>query len=92
MPATIDADVIVTDGEFYQAVADRLRLEDFEVRSPYGLRPGVMLSVFYRRQAAAPAVPTPVPELSTPVQPGGTLVVPPAFSPTLPPLPGVPPP
>lgn len=92
VPERLEAEIIVTDGEFHQAVADKLRMEDYDVRSPYGLRPGVMLSVFYRRQSPASPVPTPVPELPAPIQPGGTLTVPPAFSPTLPPLPGVPPP
>lgn len=96
VPDVLEADVIVVEPEFYDEVKAKIQAEDFIERSPFGLRPGVIVSVFLRRQAISPAPATPVPELPTEapatLSPAGTLNAPPAFSPTLPPLPGVPPP
>lgn len=96
VPDVLEADVIVVESEFYDEVKAKIQVEDFIERSPFGLRPGVIVSVFLRRQAVSPAPATPVPELPSEapatLSPAGTLNAPPAFSPTLPPLPGVPPP
>lgn len=96
-PAQLDADVIIVDGEQYDAVKAQIRAEDYQERSPFGLRPGVMLTLFLRKgglpAAGAPAplsLPAGDPALM-PALPGGTLSAPPAFSPTLPTLPAAPP-
>ncbi|HRK15609.1 MAG TPA: TIGR03663 family protein [Prosthecobacter sp.] len=102
-PDSLDADVIVVEADYYDAVKEKIRAEDYIERSPFGLRPGVIVSVFLRKTPlaeSASGTPAPAPpapgEPLTPgaggatLTPAGTLSTPPVFSPELPPLPGMP--
>lgn len=97
LPAKLDADVIVADVEFYNEVKARLVPGSYTEHYPYGLRPGIILTLFLKKPvmespapAAVPTVPPPEPEGPPPPPPEGTLSAPsaPTFSPTLPALPG----
>lgn len=92
VPETLDADVIVVEAESYDAVKAKLRPQDYLERSPFGLRPGVIVSVFLRQAAAAPVSRGLQPAPPVQLSPSGTLSAPPTFSPTLPPIPGMMPP
>lgn len=101
-PDEIDADIIVVDAEHYDEVLSKIRPDDYTEHYPYGLRPGVMLTLFLKKPAAAPtptppqgervpAPPAPAPEPLAPhTPPEGTLTLPPSFSPTLPEQPPLP--
>jgi len=102
-PTKLDADIIVVDGEHVEQVKALINPGDYTEQYPYGLRPGILLSLFVKKEKApepqpvAPviqpaAAPVPLPDsLTTPMPLPGTLSTPPpAFSPTLPALPGAP--
>ncbi|SKB02349.1 TIGR03663 family protein [Prosthecobacter debontii] len=62
VPENLDADVIVVDGEFYDQVKARINAANYTEHYPYGLRPGIILSVLLRKAPApapVPAVPPP---------------------------------
>lgn len=97
VPATLDAEVIVADVEFYDAVKAKLPPGAYTEHYPYGLRPGIILALFLKKPVAespapeaAPATEAPVPAGPPPPPPEGTLSAPsaPTFSPTLPAMPG----
>ena len=104
VPATLDADVIVADTEFYDQIKAQLPADNYSEHYPYGLRPGIILTLFLRKVQptptavpekldAAPASAVTDPTLPTNpppsmVPPEGTISKPPMFSPTLPAFPG----
>lgn len=98
VPDTLDADVIVADSELYDQVKAKIDPKDYIERYPYGLRPGIILTLFLRKTQPPTPVATPVPQAAAPVTvpppqppplpPEGTLSAPPTFSPTLPAMPG----
>lgn len=96
VPATLDADVIVADTEFYDEVKSKIQAGEYSEHYPYGLRPGIILTLFLRKATpepvkvpetpeAAPSPTAPAPSMSPPE---GTISLPPSFSPTLPAFPG----
>lgn len=98
VPATLDADVIVADSAFYDEVKAKLPPDAYTEHYPYGLRPGIILTLFLKKDVLPPpAAPSPVelevtpappvPAAPPPPPPEGTLSAPPSFSPTLPALP-----
>lgn len=104
-PDKMDADIIVVDADHYDEVLSKITPDDYSEHYPYGLRPGVMLTLFLKKPAAkvapapatsetapASAAPTQAPAepATPPVPPEGTLIMPPSFSPTLPAQPQIP--
>lgn len=102
VPENLDADVIVADADFYDAIKAKIPAGEFIERSPFGLRLGVIMTLFMRKPQPAP-IPVPVPavppadapaeaEPEAPVKPPeGTLMAPlPALNPVLPSFPGLP--
>lgn len=77
VPATLDADVIVVDGEFYDQVKANLGGGDYSEHSPFGLRPGIMLSLLLKKPSIVPPLqpappPAPDPAVPAPASPAGT--------------------
>ena len=91
VPASINADVIIADTEFYDQIKTKINPDEYTERYPYGLRPGMILTLLLRKEVPPPP-PAPsepqAPEAPPPLPPEGTLSRPPTFSPTLPSLPG----
>ena len=92
VPDTLDADVIVADSEFYDQIKTKIKPGEYSEHYPYGLRPGIILTLLLRKQVAEPA-PQPqapaveekaAPDAPPPLPPEGTLSKPPTFNPTLP--------
>jgi uncharacterized protein (TIGR03663 family) len=95
VPSKVDAEVIVADAEFYDQVKAMLPPGAYTEHYPYGLRPGIILTLFLKK----PELASPAPELPSaeeesqfqgppPPPPEGTLSAPPMFSPHLPVIPG----
>lgn len=103
VPPAMNADIIVADAEFYDQIKTRLGANEYTEHYPFGLRPGIILTLMLKKASIVPAFqPEPAPaeahavegQPSTPVSlppmpPEGTLSAPPSFSPTLPTIPGV---
>ncbi|MEN3941325.1 phospholipid carrier-dependent glycosyltransferase [Prosthecobacter sp. SYSU 5D2] len=96
VPASLDADVIVADAEFYDLVKAKLPPDAYTENYPYGLRPGIILTLFLKKPEVEPPAPAPPSAQEEearfqgppPPPPEGTLSAPPIFSPALPALPG----
>lgn len=104
VPEGIDAPVIVVDSDQLPVVKAKLGDREYEERGPYGLRPGIYLTLLVEKerkaepQPVAPVIQTPPPAATTPDlplnPPSGTIstvpsLTPPA-APVLPALPGMP--
>ncbi|TDU72836.1 uncharacterized protein (TIGR03663 family) [Prosthecobacter fusiformis] len=98
VPETVDADVIVADAEFYDEVKTRLPADAYTEHYPFGLRPGIILTLLLKKPVAPAPEPVPAPapldsvqpanNAPPPLPPEGTLSAPPSFSPSLPAMPG----
>lgn len=92
VPDKLNADVIVVDTEFYDEVKSRLPEGAYSEHYPFGLRPGIMLTLFLKKQVATkpPALIETAPSLSPsqpasteppPPPPAGTITAPPSLVP-----------
>ncbi len=95
VPEELFAPVIIADADLQPLVQAQLAGREYEERGPYGLRPGVYLTMFVAKPKPPPATPVPVLPVEPPASPlemslppAGTISAPPTFSPTLPVLPG----
>lgn len=95
VPDNLNADIIVAGTDFYDEVKSRLPEGAYSEHYPFGLRPGIMLTLFLKKQVTPE--PTPATEVPTspqdgapqpgsaepaPPPPAGTILAPPAFGPT----------
>jgi hypothetical protein len=94
LPDKISASVVIVDADLADAAEQRMSGE-YQVAGQYNLRPGVLLVMYVKkapsqpqRDGPGPATPLP-PGLGQPQPPGTLNMPPPAFSPEVPPLPGV---
>lgn len=92
LPKTLNAPVVILDAEKVEEAQVKMAGQGYDQGTQYGLRPGVMLVMFVKKPAEPPpppaASPVQVPAEVSPLPPQTLMTPPPAFSPTLPALPG----